>query len=73
MRHILTKTMRSFVVKHSLVIIGLYFSYDMIYLVKVIDTLAAAFHHHYSKIQSCCCPVQKKLPRKAELAWQASR
>ena len=23
--------------------------------------------------QSCCCPVQKKLPRKAELAWQISR
>ena len=23
-------------------------------------------------LQSCCCPVQKKLPRKAELAWQVS-
>ena len=22
-------------------------------------------------LQSCCCPVQKNLPRKAELAWQA--
>ena len=21
-------------------------------------------------LQSCCCPVQKNLPRKAELAWQ---
>ena len=24
-------------------------------------------------LQSCCCPVQKKLPGKAELAWQVSR
>ena len=24
-------------------------------------------------IQSCCCPVQKCLPRMAELAWQLSR
>jgi hypothetical protein len=24
-------------------------------------------------LQSCCCPVQKNLPRKAELAWQLSR
>ena len=24
-------------------------------------------------LQSCCCPVQKILPRKAELAWQVSR
>ena len=24
-------------------------------------------------LQSCCCPVQKNLPRKAELAWQVSR
>ena len=24
-------------------------------------------------LQSCCCPVQKNLPRKAELAWQISR
>ena len=23
-------------------------------------------------LQSCCCPVQKDLPRKAELAWQVS-
>ena len=23
-------------------------------------------------LQSCCCPVQKNLPRKAELAWQVS-
>ena len=22
-------------------------------------------------LQSCCCPVQKNLPRKAELAWLA--
>ena len=21
-------------------------------------------------LRSCCCPVQKNLPRKAELAWQ---
>ena len=21
-------------------------------------------------LQSCCCPVQKSLPRKADLAWQ---
>ena len=24
-------------------------------------------------LQSCCCPVQKDLPRRAELAWQVSR
>jgi hypothetical protein len=24
-------------------------------------------------LQSCCCPVQKNLPRKAELAWQVRR
>jgi hypothetical protein len=24
-------------------------------------------------LQSCCCPVQNNLPRKAELAWQVSR
>ena len=24
-------------------------------------------------LQSCCCPVQKNLPRWAELAWQVSR
>ena len=24
-------------------------------------------------LQSCCCPVQKNLPKKAELAWQVSR
>ena len=24
-------------------------------------------------LQTCCCPVQKNLPRKAELAWQISR
>ena len=24
-------------------------------------------------LQSCCCPVQNNLPRKAELAWQISR
>ena len=24
-------------------------------------------------LQSCCCPVQINLPRKAELAWQVSR
>ena len=24
-------------------------------------------------LQSCCCPVQKYLPRMAELAWQLSR
>ena len=24
-------------------------------------------------LQSCCCPVQKNLPRKAELAWMVSR
>ena len=24
-------------------------------------------------LQSCCCPVQKNLPRRAELAWQVSR
>ena len=24
-------------------------------------------------LQSCCCPVQKNLPRKAELAWLVSR
>ena len=24
-------------------------------------------------LQSCCCPVKKYLPRKAELAWQVSR
>jgi hypothetical protein len=24
-------------------------------------------------LQSCCCPVPKNLPRKAELAWQVSR
>ena len=23
-------------------------------------------------LQSCCCPVQNNLPRKAELAWQVS-
>ena len=28
------------------------------------------FHH---SLQSCCCPVQKNLHRKAELAWQVSR
>ena len=27
----------------------------------------------YQPLQSCCYPVQKKLPRKAELAWQVSR
>ena len=27
----------------------------------------------YQPLQSCCCPVQKKLPRKAELAWQLSK
>ncbi len=27
----------------------------------------------YQPLQSCCCPVQKNLPRKAELAWQVSR
>ena len=24
-------------------------------------------------LQSCCCPVQKNRPRKAELAWQVSK
>ena len=24
-------------------------------------------------LQSCCCPVQKYLPRKVELAWQINR
>jgi hypothetical protein len=24
-------------------------------------------------LQSCCSPVQKNVPRKAELAWQVSR
>ena len=24
-------------------------------------------------VQSCCCPVPKNLPSRAELAWQASR
>ena len=24
----------------------------------------------YQPLQSCCCPVQKNLPQKAELAWQ---
>ena len=24
-------------------------------------------------LQSCCCPVQNNLPRKAELAWQVNR
>jgi hypothetical protein len=23
-------------------------------------------------LQSCCCPVQRNLPKKAELAWQVS-
>ena len=27
----------------------------------------------YQPLQSCCCPVQKDLPRWAELAWQVSR
>ena len=27
----------------------------------------------YQPLQSCCCPVQKVLPRRAELAWQVSR
>ena len=27
----------------------------------------------YQPLQSCCCPVQKYLPRRAELAWQVSR
>ena len=27
----------------------------------------------YQPLQSWCCPVQKKLPGKAELAWQVSR
>ena len=27
----------------------------------------------YVPLQSCCCPVQKNLPRKAELAWLVSR
>ena len=27
----------------------------------------------YVPLQSCCCPVQKNRPRKAELAWQVSR
>ena len=27
----------------------------------------------YQPLQSCCCPVQKDLPRRAELAWQVSR
>ena len=35
-------------------------------LVKIISK----FH---DGLQSCCCPVQKNLPRKAELAWQVSR
>jgi hypothetical protein len=24
-------------------------------------------------VQICCCPVQKNLPRRAELAWLVSR
>ena len=24
-------------------------------------------------LQSCCCPVQKEMHKKAELAWQVSR
>ena len=27
----------------------------------------------YVPLQSCCCPVQNNLPRKAELAWQVNR
>ena len=27
----------------------------------------------YVPLQGCCCPVQKNLPRMAELAWQVSR
>ena len=27
----------------------------------------------YVPFQSCCCPVQKSLPRRAELAWLVSR
>ena len=27
----------------------------------------------YMTLQSCCCLVQKNLPREAELAWQISR
>ena len=27
----------------------------------------------YMPLQNCCRPVQKDLPRKAELAWQVSR
>jgi hypothetical protein len=26
----------------------------------------------YVPLQSCCCPVQKNLPRRAELAWLVS-
>ena len=35
-----------------------------------LEKIILKFHNG---LQSCCCPVQKNLPRKAELAWQVSR
>jgi hypothetical protein len=35
-----------------------------------LEKIILKFNHG---LQSCCCPVQKNLPREAELAWQVSR
>ena len=44
--------------------------FDTIFGLKMMVKNILKFH---DSLQSCCCPVQKNLPRKAELAWQVSR
>ena len=41
--------------------------------VKVKSGLENFFLKSNKPLQSCCCPVQKNLPRKAELVWQVSQ
>ena len=42
--------------------------FDLKMMVK--SGLGLNFEIHLQPLQSCCCPVQKNLPRKAELAWR---
>ena len=51
------------------------FRIKMIFRLKmmVISGLEKNILKFHNGLQNCCCPVQKNLPRKAELAWQVSR
>ena len=54
--------LKSRVLKSSFLILKMMVKSGLEFILKLTELL-----------QSCCCPVQKYLPRMAELAWQLSR